>query len=58
MPSPQTKRPKPPRPPPPIYEYVPSTKPPAEVKEQEKNLIMEMKAGNKSEEQCLDVTRN
>ena len=48
----QTKRPKPSRPPPPIYEYVPSTKPSSEVKEQDK--IMEMKAG-KSEEQCLDA---
>ena len=50
VPSPQMKRPKPPRPPPPIYEYVPSTRPSGKVKEQN----IEMKS-SKSEEQCLDI---
>ena len=54
--SPQTKHPKPPRPPPPIYEYVPSTKPSAEVKEQEQ--IMEMEAGKSEDRAMSRYSRN
>ena len=39
IPSPQTKRPKPPRPPSPIYEYVSSTIPSVEMKEQDVEII-------------------
>ena len=50
LPSQQIKRPKPPRPPSPIYEYVPSTRPSGKVKEPN----IEMKA-SESEEQHLDT---
>ena len=52
MPSSQTKCPKPPRPPPPIYEYVPSTRPSGKVKEQN----IEMKT-SKSDEHCLEMPK-
>ena len=52
VPSPQIKRPKPPRFPPPIYEYVPSTRPSDKAKEQN----IEMKA-SKHEEQCLEMPK-
>ena len=50
IPSPQIKCTKPPRPPPPIYEYVPSTRPSGKVKQQD----IEMKA-SESEDQYLDT---
>ena len=50
MPSPQIKCSKPPRSPPPMYEYVPSTRPSNKVKEQD----IEMKA-NESKEQHLNT---
>ena len=60
MPSPQIKRPKPPRPPPPIYEYVPPTRPSADVDMKTKVSMGEEQTPEASEtnEQCLDVNMN
>ena len=50
IPSPQLQHPKPPRPPSPIYEYVPSARRSIEVKEQDLKMI-----ASESEERCLNT---